>query len=322
MQIHTWPLETIAIERIALEDRAFFLRSSLEECPADLCASIERIGLVTPPILRKVGDEQYRIVNGFARIGVFKKLGAAGLLCRVAPVSVADSELLLAAIETNMHERSLNRVEQALAAEKALEQWPESEVIETVLPLLGRKRARPVLARLLQIAALPPFLSEALARGDIPEKAVMELDTLSTAEQELAGRCMMEMRLSSGACRDFAKLVSEICGRDKISLGQLLENVACDPQAMNGSEIIESLRALRNPILTDIRRDYEGALDTIDLPHGARFTPPPDFEGERCRLTIDADDAETFRETVRVLHERLKQHPDALERLFSPRVQP
>jgi ParB-like chromosome segregation protein Spo0J len=318
LDVSTCPLLPLPLDRIA-DDATFMLRAGHDSAGAGLTQSIRRIGVTTPPVVQKTNNGEYRLVSGFARLTALRETGQSETICRVFPPDVSPQDLLLFAVEDNMLTRGLNLVEQSLAVNKLLEYMDEAEIIETLLPLLGRKTARAVLQRLLHFSELPRGVSDALASGAVPEKAVLALEPLSDSEQELAVERMIALGLSTGNCRDFAKLVAEICGRDKITLDTLLADF---DDEITGSELIEKLRAIRNPILDSLRRSHRQALAELGLPARANWTPPPNFEGQRHRMTLDADNAEGFRRAVREIAEAVEAHPDAVDQIFSPKVEP
>ncbi len=318
LDVSTLPLTPLTLDRIT-DDASYMLRAGCGGFDTELAQNIRRIGVTTPPVVQETSKGSHRIVSGFARLAALRTIGISETTCRVIPADAAIPDLLLFAVEDNMRSRGLNLIEQSIAAKKLLAFFDEAELAETLLPLLGRKTARPVLRRLLSFSELSPVVSDALADGAIPEKAVLALETLSVAEQELAVERMTSLNLSAGNCRDFAKLVAEICGRDKITLNALLSGF---DDELTGPKLIEQLRAVRNPILDTLRRSHRDALAELSLPSSASWTPPPDFEGQRHRLTLDADSAEDFRRAVREIAEAVEAHPDAIDQIFSPRFEP
>ena len=139
------------------QPRSIFDDSELSE----LAASIKEIGILQPPVVRKVGENQYELIMGERRLRASK---LAGL--RRIPVIIRetrDNELLREALIENIHRSNLNALEEAAAYNQMLSDFglTHDELAQRV------GKSRPVITNTLRLLNLPPSVQKKLASGAI-----------------------------------------------------------------------------------------------------------------------------------------------------------
>ena len=126
---------------------------------AELAASIKEIGILQPPVVRKVGDNQYELIMGERRLRASK---LAGL--KVIPVIIretSDNELLREALVENIHRSNLNSLEEAAAYNQMLSDFGFTH--DELAKKLGK--SRPVITNTLRLLNLPPTVQKKLTSG-------------------------------------------------------------------------------------------------------------------------------------------------------------
>jgi len=126
---------------------------------AELAASIKEIGILQPPVVRKVGDNQYELIMGERRLRAAK---LAGL--KVIPVIIretSDNELLREALVENIHRSNLNSLEEAAAYNQMLSDFGFTH--DELAKKLGK--SRPVITNTLRLLNLPPSVQKKLTSG-------------------------------------------------------------------------------------------------------------------------------------------------------------
>ncbi|NBP12754.1 MAG: ParB/RepB/Spo0J family partition protein, partial [Actinobacteria bacterium] len=96
------------------QPRTVFDNSSLEE----LAASIKEIGILQPPVVRKISDNQYELIMGERRYRAAKLAGLVNIPVIIRQTS--DNELLREALVENIHRSNLNSLEEAAAYNQML----------------------------------------------------------------------------------------------------------------------------------------------------------------------------------------------------------
>ena len=91
------------------QPRTVFDETALNE----LIASIKSIGILQPPVVRKVADNKYELVMGERRFRAAKAAGLTSIpvIIRQTP----DNELLREALIENIHRSNLNPLEEGAA---------------------------------------------------------------------------------------------------------------------------------------------------------------------------------------------------------------
>ncbi len=321
---HACPTESIAMDRIRLDDATFALRVERPDEAADLRASLERVGLLHPPLVRATSQGDFQIVCGFARLRVWRAMGQPNVLVRIAPETASPADLLRVSIEENRASRGLNPAEEALALDKLSVHLPRKVLVTEVLPQLGRKPAEVILDRLLGWRRLPDAVWRALALGEIAESALDHLKPFSPDDQVMAIRCVAALRLSSGATRDFCRQAFDVTQRDGVTLDQLTRelglNLEVEPELSDlptlRTRFLDALRRRRWPVLTRLEATYAEQHRALQLPGTIRLRPPKDFEGSDWRLEATLTSPTDLRQAIELLLNRLDTRTEEVQGLF------
>lgn len=128
---------------------------------AELSASIKEIGILQPPVVRKVGENQYELIMGERRLRASKLAGLNRIPVIIRETS--DNELLREALIENIHRSNLNALEEAAAYNQMLSDFglTHDELAERI------GKSRPVITNTLRLLNLPPSVQKKLASGAI-----------------------------------------------------------------------------------------------------------------------------------------------------------
>jgi ParB family chromosome partitioning protein len=147
---------------------------------SELAASIREIGILQPPVVRKVGENQYELIMGERRLRAAK---LAGL--RVIPVIIretSDNELLREALVENIHRSNLNSLEEAAAYNQMLSDFGFTH--DELAKKIGK--SRPVITNTLRLLNLPPSVQKKLTSGALSmghARALLGLTDLQEIER-------------------------------------------------------------------------------------------------------------------------------------------
>ncbi len=154
----------------------------------ELIASIKEIGILQPPVVRRVSEGRYELVMGERRLRAAK---AAGL--KTIPVIIRqtpDNELLREALIENIHRSQLNPLEEAAAYAGLLTDFGCTH--DELATKLGR--SRPLISNMLRLLNLPPTVQRKVAAGVISAGHARALLGLSDEKEieKLANRIVAE----------------------------------------------------------------------------------------------------------------------------------
>ncbi len=159
-----------------------------EDALNELIASIKEIGILQPPVVRRVGNDRYELIMGERR---FRAAKAAGLtkipvIIRQTP----DNELLREALIENIHRSQLNPLEEAAAYAGLLSDFGCTH--DELAVKLGR--SRPLISNMLRLLNLPATVQRKVAAGVISAGHARALLGLSDEKEieKLANRIVAE----------------------------------------------------------------------------------------------------------------------------------
>ncbi len=142
---------------------------------AELAASIKEIGILQPPVVRKVGENQYELIMGERRLRASKLAGLKRIPVIIRETS--DNELLREALIENIHRSNLNSLEEAAAYNQMLTDFGLTH--DELAKRIGK--SRPVITNTLRLLNLPPSVQKKLASGAISAGHARALLGLSDA---------------------------------------------------------------------------------------------------------------------------------------------
>jgi ParB family chromosome partitioning protein len=155
---------------------------------AELSASIREIGILQPPVVRKVGENQYELIMGERRLRASKLAGLKRIPVIIRETS--DNELLREALIENIHRSNLNSLEEAAAYNQMLTDFGLTH--DELAKRIGK--SRPVITNTLRLLNLPPSVQKKLASGAISAGHARALLGLSDASEieRIANRIVSE----------------------------------------------------------------------------------------------------------------------------------
>ena len=166
------------------QPRTVFDETALNE----LISSIKSIGILQPPVVRKVADNKYELIMGERRFRAAKAAGltAIPVIIRQTP----DNELLREALIENIHRSNLNPLEEGAAYAQLLTDFGCTH--DELALKLGR--SRPLISNTIRLLNLPEAVQRKVAAGVISAghaRALLGL-TDSAEIEKLASRIVAE----------------------------------------------------------------------------------------------------------------------------------
>jgi len=137
------------------QPRTVFDETALNE----LIASIKSVGILQPPVVRKVGEGRYELIMGERRFRAAKAAGLTSIpvIIRQTP----DNELLREALIENIHRSQLNPLEEGAAYAQLLSDFGCTH--DELAVKLGR--SRPLISNTIRLLNLPEAVQRKVAAG-------------------------------------------------------------------------------------------------------------------------------------------------------------
>ena len=175
----------------------------------ELSASIREIGILQPPVVRRITDNQYELIMGERRLRASKLAGLRRIPVIIRETS--DNELLREALVENIHRSNLNSLEEAAAYNQMLTDFGFTH--DELAKRIGR--SRPVISNTLRLLNLPASVQKKLSSGAISAGHARALLGLSDATEieRIANRIVSE----GLSVRSTEELIAVNGGAKKIS---------------------------------------------------------------------------------------------------------
>ena len=137
------------------QPRKVFDETALNE----LIASIKSVGILQPPVVRKVSEGRYELIMGERRFRAAKAAGLTSIpvIIRQTP----DNELLREALIENIHRSQLNPLEEGAAYAQLLSDFGCTH--DELAIKLGR--SRPLISNTIRLLNLPEAVQRKVAAG-------------------------------------------------------------------------------------------------------------------------------------------------------------
>lgn len=151
-----------------LQPRKIFILDDIEE----LAASIQEIGLIHPPVVRKLRENQFELIAGERRLRALKHLKKNRITILLRQSEEVDSAK--SALIENIQRIDLNAIEIAMAMQELIQRYQLTQ--EQLADRIGKKRS--TVANYLRVLQLPELIQEMILNGQLSlghAKAILSL---------------------------------------------------------------------------------------------------------------------------------------------------
>jgi ParB family chromosome partitioning protein len=296
--------ETIPLTEIDLNDSEFLLSFGYDRRP--LKQSLDRAGLINPPVVRKKPEGGFQIICGYKRIEALAGLSASSFSCRILPPGTDDMECLLLNLYDNLSHRLFNPIEKSMAIQRLEKFFTEEKIITDFLPLLKVNPHKSQLELLKPLCTLERSTKDAVVTGVIDVHTARKLAQMDSEDREVLSSLLSTLRLSVSKQAALIEYVSEIALREHLSREEVagssrIQSVIEDEHLnlpQKADFILRYLRERRYPQLTAKENTFKQHCKEFNLPSDVQFTPPPHFEGNRYCLTLHFVSLQQLREQL------------------------
>jgi ParB-like chromosome segregation protein Spo0J len=276
-----------------------------------LCESIDRIGMINPPLLARNETGGFDIVSGYRRILALKALGEPKAFSKdVTSALASPAERLLASFYENLATRKFNEIEKGMILQRLQRYVGKDEILASFLPLLSLSSHEGTLEFYLKLLNLEEGIRKAIAQEQISIKAAKALVELDAASQQAVFRWISILMLNINQQLKFIEYAKDISIRDDLKMSELFSDEAFlkireDPRLNNpqrAKKTLDALRIRRYPRLARAQHAVERAISAVSLPPEAVIRYDPYLEDPNYQLRIGFKDGKALRKTIRELH--------------------
>ncbi len=252
-----------------------------------LFASLERFGILHPPLLWSPPEGGFAILDGFERLQWAQAGGLQEALFVVLSPEVSKRELWRIRIQTLLFGPPLNGVQKADAVEGLSSRFSPEEIRSEFLPLLRVPQRSGGLESWRLLSRQDSKFLRSVAREEISERVALELVHWEPEASWKIANILMEIKCSASIQWEIVERVSEISMREETSRMEVLtsikENLPVDAANVDHRRKTTLLRDIltrrRLPRLKAEEERFHGLMKKAALPPGLRILHPPFFEG-------------------------------------------
>lgn len=308
---HTRTL-VISPDDVDLEDHSYYIPCFASLKP--LITSIEKIGLVSPPLLKKSAQGSMLPVLGRRRLMAVREIGWQKLDSRVVSSDMPLADGFALAFWENVGHRPLEQAAKAVVVRRLMELFPKTVLARDFLPVLGIAPKGPTLERLQAIGGLEYTLLAELASGRIQDKTAEILSRLDSGDRSVCVSLMTELGMNANKNAEFISNLYDLSVITGQSCAELLGNAhavavlqdAELPPAVKAERLRQLLRRWKFPELFRDQDSFDTWRKELSLPRGVTVRPSQSFEDPGCTIEVRAksrDDAEGIIDRVRLSRE-------------------
>jgi hypothetical protein len=274
-----------------------------------LIQSIEKVGLVNPPLLKKDNQGSVTIITGYRRIKALKSLNMDSAACRVlSGDDILPIECLLMNLHDNLAVRKFNDVEKGMVLARLIPWIKTPEIVDYYLPLLGLPSNKATLSSYLRLEKEMEFeAKESIAKGQLSlRNAMMLLDIDSISKSSIID-LISNMKLTVSQQRQIMEYTVDLTHIEGISIPDILDDqsirsIRSDTRMNNpqkGRALIRYLRIRRYPSVSKAEKEFKKMVSRLNLEKTIRIDHSPFFESPYYRLEVLFKDGTSLREKLK-----------------------
>ncbi|MFH1152640.1 MAG: ParB N-terminal domain-containing protein [Pseudomonadota bacterium] len=311
---------TLPVSEIDIDDGYYRITADTEI--DTLALSIREIGLINPPLVRKMG-QGFRIVSGFRRIGALISNGESFVQTRVVSENKdTDLSCALSAVAENAFQRELTTLEQARGVRLLANYLDIRSIAAQSQGIFKIQMNAAHVERLLSLVSLPLEIQSLLASDRLSMTAALKLHGKDFQTLSAFGRLFSSIRVGLNKQVEIITHIHEIASREgSTSIVVLLSppvlSILTDDktdESRKGNLLRAYLVQRRYPEISRRHAEFSARVKTLGLGPGIRIEPPVNFEAMAYSLILQFTSYENLKAQLNTV-QSLGDNPD-MEQLF------
>lgn len=317
--------KTIELACIDSEDKTYHITTETEI--RLLSASIQKIGLITLPILKKKGAK-FIIVNGFRRIAACQLLGILHIRARILNSDLIDLTTIKIAVAENIFQRALNLIEQARAIHLLQKYLKDDASLVKAASELGLPDNSSIIKKLIELYKLSSLLQGYVLNDTLSLTMALELEAFDKAAGLVLAELFVELKISLNKQKEIINLTREIACLSDSTILEVLQESGLD-KIINNKDLDRNKRAAairsylkqkRFPVITAYEKNFKKHVKGLELGNGIKLIPPKNFEGNVYTISLSFKNHAELKQRQAVVNRIIKEK--GIESMFeSQKVQ-
>ena len=252
------------------------LRQKLDNLDA-LAYSIKEHGLLQPIMVRPI-ERKYEIVAGNRRYEAVKMLGLRKINCHL--VELSDQEAFELALTENMHQKTMNPIEEAIAFNRYVKEFGWGGVSNLAITI---GRSQEYVTKRIQLLSLPQNIISYIINERMPPSTALELLPLDGTQIQGLAKLMNNSHLTKNHIRQIVKDYKTTKNCNGTACYDLVHEEEADKAFRKAITVLKSALISWDDILRDMNDDWflrEIFMEYRIIMHGGIDT----FLGMRKRM--------------------------------------
>jgi len=291
--------ELVAVDAIAAGVQWSLHQDVWSEPDRTLLDSIDRLGLLRPPIVRP-RPEGCELICGARRLAALHTLGhRSPIACGLVKSDISPADLLLLVAKDQLQSGPLSPVEAArfIALCTAWCAEPDPHVLGRLTSTTSTAQRK----RLLSLLQLEEPVRHSVHLGRISERTGVDLARMSKSERLFVHELFTNLSLNKNKQRRFLELMQIIVVAEKCTIERFMtehfahlcgSGVDNAPQQTNA--LLKRLYEVSHPGSHAAREKFFSRVAEKKLPGTCRVSPQPSFETDKVTLEVEFKDFNAF----------------------------
>ncbi len=292
----------VIFTKIDLSDTSYSICPADNLPPKELIENIRQLGILHPPLIKKIAPDSFIIVSGKKRIIASRKCcSPETITCLVIPENTSEDTTYHYLLHHALIGKKLSIVEQALFFQKSSAKIKKNHVLKFLKPL-GYKAEPHYIEKLLKILTLEKSLLLHLHEGIINPKALRIIERLSYPDQKEIGRLINKLKLGGSKQQKLADFCYELMRRNNKSFKEIINEWDSEfnqttevniPQITNS--LFQWLHSKCYPQSKEAEIAFNHFAAELKLADNIQIQHTRSFEDEAISLSIAFKDKNSFK---------------------------
>jgi len=288
--------KNIALSQVDFNDYSCSISPEPEnDSDETLRRSIDRYGILHPPVVREISAGLYGVVTGRKRLLALRTLQKVNTChCLIVSKRIPKIEIfdiLLAEIQLT---RQLTITEKAFFLQKIIPLADERQIVKEYLPRLGLAPDLFVLQQTLKLLELEEPVLLGMHQGYVNERVARDFIALPVQDRTILFEIIAALRLSFSNQKKLIHICRELAGRKNKSITALLDNdevhAILNHQDANPPQKTKNLMVWlahrQKPRSIQAEEEFSRFVTALRLPGNVSVAHTPFFEDDKVTLSI------------------------------------
>jgi ParB/Sulfiredoxin domain len=288
--------EKVDIQQIGYSDELNIHPFLSSEPPGALCSSIHNIGLLHPPVLKRIASGRYQLICGRYRLRALERVNSSD---NSIPALILDEhttypQLLQYLLEDQQFSGTVSPMERAYFFSYCLKHIGIDSTIENFPTILGDKVQEHFIRKSLLLLDLEPELQCAVHAGKIHEKLALDLLRLDSTDRKTLHSLFQELELGEGKQKRLIALSQDLALQQGKNITGLLQehdfatilNHTEMNQPQKAATLFSVLQKRLFPQSSSAEEDFRRCVNRMKLPSSCSLTHSQAFERDEVFVTL------------------------------------